>query len=188
MNRLDITIRARSDADSIAEITELLHRAYAKLGAMGLNYTAVDQSPQVIAQRMAGGTCFIALSGGRIVGTVLAQPTHSQSDCDYFTRAGVACVHQFAVEPALQGAGIGRMLLATAETWARDRGFHQVAMDTAEPAMHLVQFYTQLGYLPAGFVQWPGKTYRSVVLAKTLTAPAHAASPKNATTAAAASP
>ena len=48
MNPLeDIAIRALGPHDSIEELTALLHRSYAALGAMGLNYTAVDQTADV---------------------------------------------------------------------------------------------------------------------------------------------
>ncbi|MGN6527031.1 MAG: GNAT family N-acetyltransferase [Burkholderiaceae bacterium] len=156
------------DDDSLVELTALLHRAYARLGAMGLNYTAVDQPPEKTAQRLGSGTCFVATDGAALVGTILVHPTYEANDCDYFTRPGVACVHQFAVEPSLQGAGVGRALLRHAEGWARAAGFGEVAMDTAEPATHLVAFYARQGYGRVGHVQWPGKVYRSVVLAKRL--------------------
>ena len=68
-------IRELSLNDSLGEITKLLHRAYARLGAMGLNYTAVDQSPEVTAERIAGGHCLIAEMDGKVVGTVLIKPT-----------------------------------------------------------------------------------------------------------------
>jgi GNAT superfamily N-acetyltransferase len=80
----------------------------------------------------------------------------------------VAAIHQFAVEPALQDQGIGRALLAACEQWAVEHGFREVAMDTAEQAHHLVALYSGLGYRPVGFVQWPGKVYRSLVLSKAL--------------------
>lgn len=163
-----VDIRLLQDHDSIATLTSLLHRAYARLGRMGLNYTAVDQTPDTTARRIRGGTCFVATQGGELVGTILVQPTYASNDCEYFTRAGVACAHQFAVDPGRQGAGIGRMLLQRAEDWARDHGFAELAMDTAEPATHLVDFYGRLGYVPVGWVQWTGKVYRSVVLSKPL--------------------
>lgn len=40
-----LTLRKLRREDSIEELTYLLHRAYARLGAVGLNYTAVDQVP-----------------------------------------------------------------------------------------------------------------------------------------------
>jgi GNAT superfamily N-acetyltransferase len=161
-------IRPFAATDSITELTALLHRAYARLAQMGLNYTAVDQSAEVTARRIDGGTCYVASADSQLVGTILVQPTYVQNHCAYFTRPGVACAHQFAVDPRHQGSGIGRLLLERAEQWARESGFLELALDTAEPAHHLVDLYQRLGYRQVGFVHWPGKVYRSVVLSKPL--------------------
>jgi GNAT superfamily N-acetyltransferase len=163
-----VTIRPFVESDSIVELTSLLHQAYARLGAMGLNYTAVDQSPEVTAKRIRGGSCFVAQVEAELVGTILVQPTYTENHCQYFTRPGVACAHQFAVSPQHQGKGLGRMLLERAEQWARQAGFVELAMDTAEQAKHLVELYAGLGYRQVGWVHWPGKVYQSVVLSKSL--------------------
>jgi GNAT superfamily N-acetyltransferase len=161
-------IRQFQESDSITELTSLLHRAYARLGNMGLNYTAVDQTPEVTAKRIRGGNCFVVEAGTKLVGTIVAQPTYAENECEYFTRPGVAAAHQFAVDPEHQGSGIGRMLLQRAEQWAKESGFAELAMDTAEQATHLIDLYARLGYQHVGWVQWPGKVYRSVVLSKHL--------------------
>ena len=163
-------IRPLQPDDSLAALTALLHRAYARLGALGLNYTAVDQDEASTARRVAGGHCLLAFWEGQLAGTVLLQPTYAQNDCAYFTRPGVAALHQFAVEPGLQGHGIGRALMQAGEDWARAQGFEELALDTAEPATHLVALYQGLGYEPVSHVQWPGKVYRSVVMSKRLDA------------------
>ncbi len=163
-----LLIRSLTEADSVTSLTGLLHRAYARLGAMGLNYTAVDQPPDVTVSRINGGQCYVAEWSGELAGTIVVQPTYSANECEYFTRPGVAAVHQFGVEPALQGRGIGGALLEACEVWAKEQGFRELAMDTAEPASHLVDMYTRLGYRRVGFVQWSGKVYRSVVLSKIL--------------------
>ena len=46
----DIEIRQFGPDDSIEELTALLHRAYARLGSMGLNYTAVDQAASAVTR------------------------------------------------------------------------------------------------------------------------------------------
>ena len=163
-------IRPLETTDSIGELTSLLHRAYARLGQMGLNYTAVDQTPEVTSSRIRGSHCFVVTAAHKLVGTIVVQPTYRQSACEYFMRLGVAAAHQFAVDPDYQGSGIGRMLLQRAEQWATAAGFAELAIDTAEPAKHLVGLYTRLGYRQVGRVQWPGKVYRSVVLSKSLAA------------------
>ena len=135
---------------------------------MGLNYTAVDQTPEVTAKRIQGGQCFVVASGSELVGTIVVQPTYEKNECEYFTRPQVAAAHQFAIHPDHQGKGIGRMLLEHAERWAAQSGFTELAIDTAEQATHLVDLYSRLGYRHVGWVQWPGKVYRSVILSKPL--------------------
>lgn len=163
-----LQIRALAADDSIVALTGVLHRAYARLGRMGLNYTAVDQPPQVTAERVSGGQCFVADDDGALVGTIVVQPPYEANECAYFARPGVAALHQFAVDPASQGRGIGRALLQAAERWARAQGFLEVALDTAEQAEHLIGLYERLGYERVGTVRRAGKVYRSVVLRKAL--------------------
>ena len=42
MAPLNAVLRPFAATDSLVALTTLLHRAYARLGAMGLNFTAVD--------------------------------------------------------------------------------------------------------------------------------------------------
>lgn len=163
-----LLIRTLQPDDSLTDLTRLLHRGYARLGAMGLNYTAVDQPVETTAARIRGGTCFLAFWEGALAGTVLAKPTDPGSECEHFSRPGVASLRQLAVDPELQGRGIGQALVAACERWAREAGFHELAPDTAEPAAHLVALYRRLGFREVGRVQWPGKVYRSVVMSKPL--------------------
>jgi len=163
-----LQIRRLQSTDSLEQLTALLHRGYAQLGAMGLNYTAVDQTVEVTADRIQGGHCLVALWNGELAGTVLGMPQVLKSECKYYGRPGVASLRQLAVEPSLQGKGVGRALIAACETWARESGFTELALDTAEPATHLVTLYARLGFAQMGTVQWPGKCYRSVVMSKRL--------------------
>jgi GNAT superfamily N-acetyltransferase len=138
------------------------------LGDIGLNYTAVDQSSDVTANRIRRGTCYVATVGSNFIGTIVVQPTNTESECFYFTQPGVACANQFAVAPEYQRNGFGSGLLLCAEIWARENGFSHLAVDTAEPATHLIEFYNRRGYHHVDWVQWTGKNYRSVVLSKAL--------------------
>ncbi|MCE9620046.1 MAG: GNAT family N-acetyltransferase [Planctomycetes bacterium] len=163
-------IRTICETDSIDELTELLHRAYARLGDMGLNYTAVNQTPEVTRDRIRNATCFVAVDGSKLVGTIAVHHTSTDTSEAYYATPGVAAAHQFAVDPALQGEGIGRLLLQRAEQWAVQHGYRELAIDTAEQATHLIELYTRLGYRHVGHVQWSGKVYRSVILSKALNA------------------
>lgn len=163
-----IEFRRFGESDSLAELTRLLHRAYAELGAMGFNYTAVDQDEEVTARRIRGRECWVAVAGGRLVGTVTLSPHIPESLPPWREGLRTAMVNQLAVDPGLRGRGIGSRLMDLAEERARVLGFPSVSLDTAEGAEHLLRYYLARGYERVGFQQWRGKTYRSVVLEKRL--------------------
>ena len=163
-----VEIRDIDASDSIEELTKLLHDAYAYLDGMGLNYTAVDQSAATTRERIEAGQCFVALADNRLVGTIVVEPTIQDPLCPYFGKPGAASVHQLAVAPSHQRRGLGNRLLNHAEAWARTQGYKELALDTAEPAHHLIAMYSKLGYKQVGSAQWNGKRYRSVIMAKKL--------------------
>jgi GNAT superfamily N-acetyltransferase len=164
----ELVIRPVGAGDSIAMLTELLHRAYASLSAMGLNFTAVDQPEAVTQRRVERGYCFVAVVGDALVGTVTVYPPGRVLVCDWYRRAGTAVFGQIAVLPERQHDGIGGQLLERAEQHAHELGASDLACDTAEPAVHLIEWYSRRGYRAVDHVQWEGKTYRSVVLSKPL--------------------
>jgi GNAT superfamily N-acetyltransferase len=164
-------IRLLAAGDSLALLTDLLHRAYAPLGARALNFTAADQTVETTAYRVSLGTCAVLTLGERIVGTITVRAPKHDSDCAWYRLPHVAIANQLAVDPEHQGAGLGAQLMEWAEAWARANGYAEIAVDTAEPATDLVAYYAHRGYRRVDDVQWPGKTYRSVILSKRLSDP-----------------
>jgi GNAT superfamily N-acetyltransferase len=164
-------IRTLSRTDSLQELTRLLHAAYADLAEMGLNYTAVDQSVETTRQRVNAGVCFVAVTGAEIVGTIVVEGPSDDPECPYFAQPHVASAHQLGVRPAYQRKGVGSRLLEHAESWARAKGYSELALDTAEPAQHLMTLYERRGYKRVGSSQGAGKRYRSVFLSKKLEHP-----------------
>lgn len=159
-------IRPWSDADSIPELTALLHRAYSHLAAMGLNFVATNQADMITQERIENGECFLAELNGRVVGTCTFYPIGHNDGNEWYERDDVATLGQFAVEPELQGMGIGSKLLDMVERRALESGAAYIALDTAEPAEHLIQLYVKRGYRFVQYCQWESATYRSVILTK----------------------
>jgi uncharacterized damage-inducible protein DinB/GNAT superfamily N-acetyltransferase len=167
-------IRPFAARDSLAALTDLLHRGYAPLAARGMNFTAADQTLEQTRRRVADGQCWIAEASGVVAGTVTVCGPYApeqaplSADAPWYRDPDTAHFQQFAVDPAVQGQGLGRRLVATCEAWAREHGYRWLALDTAEPATELRTLYAHLGYRDVGHVQWPGKSYRSVVMRKAL--------------------
>lgn len=174
----DLLLRPLAPGDSLAALTALLHRAYAPLAAAGMNFTAASQTEAATADRVAHGHCLLALRGDQLLGTVTLGGTHDANRqpwaraTPWYLRDDVAYLHQFAVDPVAQGAGVGQVLMQAAETYAHAQGYRAVALDTALPANHLRQRYARAGYVERHDLQWAGKAYRSALMVKALGEPA----------------
>jgi len=173
-----ITLRPLAEGDSLDALTTLLHRAYAPLAAAGMNFTAVDQTVEMTrerVQRVGLGQCFVAEdTQGALVGTITVNGPFDANRhgwaraTPWFFRSDVAHLHQFAVDPTLQGAGLGARLMLACEQWAQAHGHRAIALDTAQPAAQLRSRYQRAGYRDMAQVQWGGKTYASVIMVKPL--------------------
>lgn len=177
----EIRIRPLTGDDCLHTLTALLHTSYASLARQGWNFTAVDQPVDVTRDRLAGAQGFVAEQAGRFVGTVAVRgpkPAGETYISDpppaLYTTPGTAILSQLAVHPDCRGQGLGEQLMDAAETWAREQGFAQLALDTAEPAEALRRRYERRGYVTVGGVQWQGKTYGSVLMVKRLGSEGHA--------------
>ncbi len=162
-----MVIRQVTSEDSFESLTDLLHRAYAPLAAMGFRYLATHQDVETTRRRSASGECLLGVLSHRVVGTIVVIPPKGGSTrCEWYARTDVSVLSQFAVEPALQRKGYGQELLAFAESRAWALGAAEVAVDTAENAHHLIRFYSTRGYRHVGHAQWEHTNYRSVILSK----------------------
>jgi len=166
---MTVKLRPIEARDSLTELTAMLHRAYAELLASGLRYQASTQDVTTTMRRLARGEGYVAELEARVVGTIVVVPPSARADyCAWYDRPDVAVLTQFAVEPAYQRLGIGTQLLAFAEARAAQLGAHEVAVDTATTAAHLVALYRSRGYRHVGDVRWSHANYDSVLLSKRL--------------------
>jgi GNAT superfamily N-acetyltransferase len=144
----------------------MLHRAFSRIGAMGIPCACMNQPAEVTRQRISRGECFVALRGDQIVGTITLYSPDARSDSKHYRNHRVGTLRQLAVDPRFHGRGIGSALLRLAENWALQRGYLWLALDTPEPADHLIDYYRRQGFGIKERLQFADRRYRSVVFSK----------------------
>ena len=116
----NLAVRRFEAADAVP-LTELLHEAYAELGARGLNFTAVDQCAQTTLARSLAGQCWVVVRREEIVGslTMSLPPSRGLQELTPAAREdGRAWLNQVAVSPRLRGRGIAADLWRRGRRWA----------------------------------------------------------------------
>lgn len=167
-----VVIRRLGSRDSLADLTELLHRAYKRHADRGLRAIAAYQDESVTLRRIAGGECYLAALADddrKVVGTIVFKDGANTKGTPWFERGDVASFSQLAVEPRLQGRGIGGLLMRTAERRAIEAGAAHIALSTPQPASELLAMYQHRGYARVEETRWPGTNYTSVILSKRVT-------------------
>ncbi len=162
------SIRSFADGDPVAPITSLLHAAYRPLAEKGFRYVATHQDDATTLRRLKSGRAFLAETNGEVVGTITLYAPSADSPVAWYRRPGVYRFGQFGVRPDLQHQGIGHEMYLYIERLARDLDATELALDTAEGATRLRDWYARLGFRVVAFNSWPQTNYRSVILSKAL--------------------
>lgn len=164
-------ILRRFQREDVPALTTMIHRAYAELGRMGLNFTGVDQPEEVTLKRAEGGPTWVLQDGDSLVACLTISWPAEDALARLTSQAtvpGRAWLNQVAVDPAFRGVGAARFLRDVGYAWCRAHGATSMGLDTAEPAAHLRELYAAWGFKEVGMVQWPGKRYRSLVMTQPL--------------------
>ncbi|MGE0719237.1 MAG: GNAT family N-acetyltransferase [Alphaproteobacteria bacterium] len=94
--------------------------------------------PMVVdyAEALATMDAWVVERAGRIVGLLVLEPLD-----------GCMMVENIAVDPSMQGQGLGRALMELAEVEARRRGLPEMRLYTHQMMIENQAIYTRLGYV-----------------------------------------
>jgi len=128
----DLTLRRVGSAD-LPSLVALQQAAYAKNRPL----LGVEPLPLLAdyAEIMRNMEVWVLERDGRIAAALILEP-----------RPDDLLIWSIASDPATQGGGIGRALLAAAEVRARQLGRAVIRLYTGTPLTHLVTWYGRHGY------------------------------------------
>jgi predicted N-acetyltransferase YhbS len=113
-------VRLAADFDQWDDLLVLIRRAFAYMdGVIDPPSSAHLLTADTLAEKAKRETGFLAIENGRVVGCVFA-----------LERAQDFYVGKLAVEPGLQGQGIGARLMRAVEDFARERGKDAIELQT----------------------------------------------------------
>jgi predicted GNAT family N-acyltransferase len=98
---------------------------------LGLNFTQEQLSAEDTDAHL------IAIEGDKVVGCLVMTPKSSD----------IVKMRQVAVEPELQGSGLGTKMVAASEDWAKQKGYQRIELNARDTA---VAFYLKLSYQTVG--------------------------------------
>ncbi len=168
-----MVVRRLRSADSLQELTSLLHRAYKPQVDLGLRPLAGRQSVEQTRERTASGECFVATltdaGHEKLVGTILFQEVETAAFPPFFQLAGVGHFSLLGVDPSCQGAGVGAALIEAVEARALELGMVELALSMASPDEGLRRFYEKRGFRVVERWQWPYTNYVSLIMSRPIT-------------------
>ena len=135
---MNVRLAVDADAEGIAA---LVNRAF----TVERFFKVGDRtSPHEIASLLREGDFLVAESDGSPAGSVFMR---AMPPVGYFG--------MLSIDPAMQGRGLGRQLIAAAEAYLRERGCREVQIHIVNLREELPPFYRRLGYEEAGQLPFP---------------------------------
>ena len=132
----DVIVRPAVPAD-VADVERLTRAAYR------VYVPAIGREPAPMSADHAAlvdaGEVRVAEVGGRVAGALVTRP-----------HGGALLLESVAVDPSLQGRGIGRALIADAEAQAAELGLEAVELYTNAAMTANLALYPRLGYAEVG--------------------------------------
>lgn len=136
MTRAPMHIRPAAHGD-VSAVGHIVFAAYTKY------IERIGQPPGPMrddyAARVAEGSVWVAEGDGGVLGLIVLLPQEDHLLLD-----------NIAVDPAAQGQGVGRALLAFADAHARTGGISELRLYTHEKMTENIELYTRIGWQETG--------------------------------------
>lgn len=136
--------------DEHDRVAELTLAAYAQLG---LDVGAYRATLADVAGRAAAADVLVAVQGRRIDGAVTYVSDHDNAYAE-FEDADAAGIRMLAVDPAVQGAGVGAVLVQACIARAAAGGRRRIVLHSTDQMAAAQRLYLRLGFRRAPERDW----------------------------------
>ncbi|MDN3651516.1 GNAT family N-acetyltransferase [Thalassotalea ponticola] len=123
---------------NLAEVAKLDWHTDNDIQKMQENYIS-----QMLGETSTPHTTLIAESNNIALGFI-----HVRTRCDDITGEVCGTIPLLAVSPKSQGLGIGKLLMASAEKWAKELGCRLIHLEVFANNSRASNFYHSLGFKP----------------------------------------
>ena len=147
--KLHVHIRdaSPSERDVIRSMTLASYEQYATVASPSI-WALLQQAVLSAPTEKGPMEQIVAEYAGKIVGSVrLYQPSMSASHCDVAVEVQGPEVRLLAVDPALQGHGIGKALLFECIKRAQNSGHSTLGLHTGDAMQKAIQMYEHMGFV-----------------------------------------
>jgi GNAT superfamily N-acetyltransferase len=157
--KLSVHVAVAADAAEIAELR--VAAANDLTERFGRGFWSSSATEKGVLQAMKQGKVLISTRAGAIVGTLALSARKPWAiDASHFTKVRTPIyLTSMAVDPKLQGKGVGREMLVAAEEMVRGWPGHAIRLDAFDAEAGAGRFYEKCGYVERGHV-----VFRSVPL------------------------
>lgn len=143
------------------EVLRIIRGAYESIGRLGIEFRAVHADIAMVQDNIRENSCYVVLHDDVIAATISLRELHEVTKYPF--------LYWFAVDPAVNGQGIGSRLLSyVEETIVRDAlNASAVTLATSKKHPWLLPMYERRGYEPF-FERDLGRDDKLVFLTKRL--------------------
>lgn len=151
------------------QIFRVAKQAYGQYYGGPLNFSILHQSLPSFVRAHRRAWMIGAFSNGELVGVASYKSRWLLGPTRFLSSVSTARVGLLSTTPKHRGHAVGRSLLDFAASLAKWEGATFLALDTAVPS-HLPDYYATEGFRIREYLQWPWAHYKSVVMAKDISA------------------
>jgi len=127
-------------------------------------YSSADVGPAP----MHRSARFVAMTHGRMVGSMTLQGADQHSPCAWYRRPEVAILRQLVIDPQYRDRGCTDALLDVALHWARANGYSELAVEVPTEPAELIPYFQSRGFRIVDSVHAPDSEQVDAVLSQSI--------------------